>query len=212
MIIHSMDNPSSIGLFNGQMGYIICLVHCSKVLNKPYLEDVADFLFQNIAMRVLDQSDIFFANGLSGICWGVEYLVSYGFMPGPADDICRAADVKIMQYDIRRIKKMTLGNGLIGLCHYMVSRIQGNLRNAISMPFDKQYITDWQNLLESKALNIPNDLYHTLATSLIGEQIEQTFSLTCIYDEFRNRQEKDNLLFNNYTRSLMRDLSKYITI
>lgn len=149
LTLHSMDNPHALGLLYGQMGIVTVMAQCVRQWNIPELESAADFLFSNISANTGRVYDIGFANGLSGICWGVEYLVQYDIMPGPADDICRDTDRRIMQTDIRRVSDFGLYAGLRGIWQYVKARIQGNMTAGLPLPFDKSYLSDWLGVLRN---------------------------------------------------------------
>lgn len=147
MILHAVNNPDAVGLFYGQMGLTLVIAQIAKQREFSIFETSADFLFDNISKQVGRVPDVSFANGLSGICWGVEYLVTHDLMPGPADDVCSEADSKIMDRDVRRIKDFSLATGALGLWHYVQARICGNLLAKLPLPFDSTYLKDWSALI-----------------------------------------------------------------
>ncbi|MBD5293921.1 MAG: hypothetical protein HDR79_08470 [Bacteroides sp.] len=157
LVFHALDSPYALGLFHGQMGILIVVAHCSKQWGLSELECVADFLFEHIRLNTRRVDKIGLSTGLSGICWGVEYLVQHGIMPGPADDICEEVDGKIMQTDVRRIDDFSLATGLNGLWLYVKARIQGNLVAGLPLPFDFVYLNDWQNVLTQNKEHFPVD-------------------------------------------------------
>lgn len=83
-----------------------------------------------------------FASGLSGIGWGVEYLIQNGFVEGEGVEICEEIDQKIMKTDPRRIVDMSLDTGFEGILHYVVYHLQGAFKQNIRLPFDERYLSD----------------------------------------------------------------------
>lgn len=45
-----------------------------------------------------------FCSGLSGVGWGVEYLIQNKFVDADSDELLEDIDAKIMEWDVRRIK------------------------------------------------------------------------------------------------------------
>lgn len=146
IILHSNDNPDNIGLFNGQAGVMLVLAHYAHVKGKPFIENVTDFLLDNIISKIHKDMSIFFADGLSGIGWSIEYLVQNGYLRGSTVDICADIDQKIMSCDIRRIKSLDVEDGLGGLMHYIVAHIQSANNEGRSV-FDSLYLSDLFDIL-----------------------------------------------------------------
>ncbi len=168
MLLHSMDNPQQIGLLTGQMGIVLVIEEYSRQWKCPWLEVAADYIYDNIAKRICNMYDIGFSSGLSGIGWGVEYLVQHNFMPGPADEICKEVDTRIMQSDIHRIKDTSATEGMLGLFAYVQSRILGNVRSGLGLPFDSEYLTGWLNVLTTNPECFHVE-YHWLKRALSGD-------------------------------------------
>ena len=66
-----------------------------------------------------------FANGLTGIGWGVEYLIQKGFQKGVGVEICEAIDAKLMAVNLRRVHDLSLETGIEGWLHYIMAHAQG---------------------------------------------------------------------------------------
>ena len=132
---------SDIGLFDGKMGIIISLITYSRRNKLKCIESMADFLMEQLLESMTDISPISFSNGLTGIGWGIEYLIQNGYMPGCGADICTEIDKKLMSYDIRRLGDFSLEDGIYGWLHYIVAHIQGANRCGKQV-FDRMYIID----------------------------------------------------------------------
>ncbi|MBD5351329.1 MAG: hypothetical protein HDR86_00680 [Bacteroides sp.] len=189
LILHTMDNPSALGLLTGQMGVIIVVSQCAKQWNLPILDQSADFIFYNISQKIGLATDMGFANGLSGICWGVEYLVQHDIMPGPADDICSEVDERVMKLDIRRTVDFSLQSGALGLWHYVQARIQGNLSAALQTPFDRMYLEDWRILIAQNEEKFPSGALFWLTSALGGSLIPYKLSISPFIDKFVKRSQ-----------------------
>ena len=132
---------SDIGLFDGKMGIIISLITYSRRNKLKCIESMADFLMEQLLESMTDISPISFSNGLTGIGWGIEYLIQNGYVPGCGADICTEIDKKLMSCDIRRVDDLSLEHGIYGWLHYIVAHIQGANRCGKQV-FDRMYIID----------------------------------------------------------------------
>lgn len=148
IIIHSLDVPSAIGLLHGQMGIILTIEEYSHKFERPWLSECSDFIFDNICQRIPRNIDNSFAYGLSGIGWGLEYLIQKGYMDGVGDELCKDIDKVISQIKISRITDLSIETGLLGLWEYVSARIQGNIKCGRPMPFDEEFLTDWVSIIE----------------------------------------------------------------
>ena len=64
-----------IGLFHGKIGIVIFFAHYHKLTNNPVFEDAADELMDELMKGLHKELSIDFGSGLSGIGWGIEYLI-----------------------------------------------------------------------------------------------------------------------------------------
>ncbi len=174
MVLHSMDNPNAVGLLAGQTGVLITIARYARAAGAEELETVADALFENVREKAARMRDISFAYGLSGICWGVEYLVQKGIMPGPADEICSAIDEHIVKFPLTAIEGFSLETGLTGLWQYVWMRIQGNLKGGLPLPFPTEYLAAWLEILETNADKFPPGSGGRLQRAIDGETLEFT--------------------------------------
>lgn len=168
LVLHSMDSPNEVGLFRGQMGYVIALSKYARQHNVPQLETIADFLCDNVFSRAGALRDISFATGLSGICWGIEYLVQEGILDGNAETYCSGVDDQVMRTDVSRVSDFSLESGLGGLWHYVQARLQGNHRANLKVPFDEEYLAKWAEIIERNPTALPLGSKQIIADSLNG--------------------------------------------
>ncbi|MDD6437916.1 MAG: hypothetical protein PUG09_07600 [Prevotella sp.] len=114
----------SLGLLNGKMGAVIFFYYYSKYSGCSRYGKFAEELLEEVYKQIYNGYPLAFADGLSGIAWAVVYLLRNGFVK--ADDeqeLLADLDEKILEWDVRRIKDMSLEKGLLGLGHYILSRI-----------------------------------------------------------------------------------------
>lgn len=168
LILRAMNIRFVPGLFYGQMGLLLIVAQSCKQWKIPSIDLAADFLFEQIQKQLLNTSISSFAHGLPGICWGIEYLVYHGIMPGPANGVCMEMDKHIMDIDIRRAKDFSVENGVLGIWHYVQSRVQGNLMCSLPLPFDNMYLKDWRNLIEMHEDKFPLNSLEWITSAIDG--------------------------------------------
>lgn len=134
---------SDIGLLDGKMGIAIAFAHLSRYStnNEIYYEYMSDLL-DDILGNIHKGLNYSFKSGLSGIGWGIEYLIQNGFVEGDSVEICEEIDHRIMEVNPKRILDISMENGFEGLLHYIVFHLQGAIRQETKLPFDKEYLLD----------------------------------------------------------------------
>ena len=83
-------------LYFGKMGIAIYFSYCSKIMNNKTYEDFADALIDDIYEDISSISSLDFATGLTGIAWGMLYLIKNKFIEGNHDIILKDIDDKII--------------------------------------------------------------------------------------------------------------------
>lgn len=134
LILHS-NNILSIGLLDGKMGIALVLFHYARVYKSRECRLVAEHLLDQVMSSLTSRTAIDFANGLTGIGWGIEYLIQNGYMKGDSADICEVIDRKLMEISISRLTDLTLDSGLEGFLHYLNAHIQGTRNSSIRPDF-----------------------------------------------------------------------------
>ncbi len=93
------------GLFNGKMGTAILLYHGARYLELPELYRVAGSLIDDILEEPLEVG-YSFKNGLSGIAWGIHYLMLNGFIEPESnffddlDNLLFKNNASVLKYDL----------------------------------------------------------------------------------------------------------------
>lgn len=164
LILHANDVPNAIGLLDGKMGIALVLAHYARCSRKKKIEHAADFLVENVMNQLTTTVSIDFANGLSGIGCGIEYLIQNNYMKGCGADILQDLDERIMQVDVTRIKDWSLEKGLLGILHYVLYHLQGANKSELRV-FDKPYLASWLSILKDN-----EDLHKLLQKGLDKEK------------------------------------------
>ena len=131
-----------IGLYQGQIGVVLAM---SKLFKQTKNEVFSDFhydLLEIVIEKINKELPLSLNNGLSGIGWGIEYLIQNGFVEGKSVEICEEIDHRIMETDPRRMTDLSLETGFEGLLHYIVYHLQGAMMQKTRLPFDNAYLSD----------------------------------------------------------------------
>lgn len=133
---------SNIGLFDGQMGVALAISKLYEHTKNEILLDSVYDLLELILSKINKGLSFSFSNGLSGIGWGIEYLIQHKLVEGESVEICEEIDKKIMETDPRRIVDYSLETGFEGLLLYIVYHLQGAIQQGTKLPFDNTYLSD----------------------------------------------------------------------
>lgn len=142
-----------IGLLNGKTGIVIAFAHLYELTHNEIYYDYMCELLDDVLEHVHKGLDIGFMSGLSGIGWGIEYLIQNRFVEGQGIEICEEIDKRIMAFDPRRIIDLSLDSGLEGLLHYVLIHIGGSNAANSQLPFDEMYFSDLYDMVKSLLAN-----------------------------------------------------------
>ena len=125
LISKNMTISSDHSLFHGNIGFSLLYYHLSRITRNAEYEQIAEELLDKVFANLSVGSSIDYEHGLSGIGWGIEYLVQNGFIEGDTDEILEEVDnkiFKILQKD--NLGSFELINGLTGYLFYLISRLK----------------------------------------------------------------------------------------
>ena len=170
LMLHT-SHQDNLGLLNGKMGVAIFFFHYTEYIAKKVYKDFAGELINEIYKEIHVNYPCDFKDGLSGIAWGVEYLVRNQFVEGETDEILEDLDRQILERDVRRIQDNTLDTGLKGLAYYIISRCANRERN--NNIISEEYILDLIKALQSNIYkdNENTQLIKTLKGILAHQQV-----------------------------------------
>jgi hypothetical protein len=143
LMLHA-SHLNSIGLLEGKMGISIFFFHYSVYSKKKIYKQFAEELIREIYKEINTGHSFHFVDGLSGIAWGMEYLVRNKFVTGNTDMVLRGLDSKILEWDVRYMKDCSLEKGLEGLARYVISRCCGNTSREIPDTYIQDLIASYQ--------------------------------------------------------------------
>lgn len=160
-----------IGLLEGRMGILITFYELSKELNDEIYSAYAGELLDQVFTTIHNQFPVGFESGLSGIGWGIEYLIQNKFVEGDGLEICEEIDSNLMNVDPRRMNDFSFDNGLHGILHYILAHIKGCMVQERRLPFDNIYLTDLYHKINDQ-----------LAVSEDGYFISTAEHFKCFYE------------------------------
>lgn len=153
---------SRIGLFDGKMGLMIFLFHYARHCGNTLYEDFAMELFEEICRDISFDTPIGLGNGLCGIGWGILYLIQNGFIEDNANEILEDIDKRIMEYDLTRMKDMSLENGFRGMALYLSERLKD-----LSSPYDARYRMDFGQSCIELECTIPESSLEVVCKAMV---------------------------------------------
>lgn len=113
---------ANLGLYNGKMGAIIYFFNLAKYTGNHtyhmYAEELLDQLFSHINISY----PLNFADGFSGIAWGIEYLMHNNFIEPNSNDTLEELDEQIFKINFNYAEPNNLLYGLEGFAYYLISR------------------------------------------------------------------------------------------
>lgn len=147
-LILNASNMSNLGLFHGKMGVAIFFYLYGRYSRLSYYTDFADILLDELFSELDISLSVSFENGLSGIGWGIEYLVQNNYIDGDTYEILYEVNSIFMQkIDIRRCQDLSWETGLKGILYYVLTHLTSFVRNKTVIPFDKLFLTDLLNTI-----------------------------------------------------------------
>ncbi|NLV18314.1 MAG: hypothetical protein GXY51_02355 [Bacteroidetes bacterium] len=118
-----IDNP---GLLNGKTGISIFFYEYGRYLNNKIYTDYAGELIDEIYEEIAQNTPLSFSGGLTGIGWGIEYLVKNKFVDADTDEALADIDNAVYRGILNNPLLLESENDLFGYGHYCLSRLRGH--------------------------------------------------------------------------------------
>lgn len=197
-----------IGISNGKMGILLALVEYNRLYPNKVYEEYIDNLIDNVWENIHQSLPIDFASGLSGIGWGVDFLLYHKIIGGSSTELCKEIDERIMQTDPRRMADWSFENGLGGIMHYVLMHLGSALLQGDELPFDDTYLHDlYQAVIEvdpgKTDKKFQNDAKQYVGFYLRKEIPKLSFSLEGLVDGMTVNESK----LSNYPLGLKQGLA-----
>lgn len=146
-----------VGVFYGRMGLAITFYTLGRRLKNDIFSNFGDELLENILMSLDTTISKDFSIGLSGIGWGIEYLIHERFIECASDNILEDLDKIIVEEDWD-ISDLSLETGMEGLLHYILAHIKGCITRKESVPFNDIYLANLYKLIQNLPISINSNL------------------------------------------------------
>jgi hypothetical protein len=114
----------NIGLLNGKMGVAIFFFHYARYTNNEIYERYAGELIDEIYEDINHSTPVDFANGLTGIGWGIEYLVRNGFVEADTDEALEEIDNAIFRATMQSPVSIRNQSDLFGFGLFYLARLK----------------------------------------------------------------------------------------
>ena len=212
-LLYRSSDGNDVGLLHGKMGLILFFAFLFKHTNCQIYNDTAEELMDELRKVIHNELPVGFSKGLSGIGWGVEYLIQNGFINDDSLDTCEDIDKRIMEKDPRRITDYSFDTGLEGLLHYVLAHIKGVMLQRSQIPFDETYLFDlYQTVLEIQQDVELSDGFKRISSDYKifyknRDTIDYSLKLSTFIDDIRIRKN-NNLL--DFPLGLKNGLSGYL--
>jgi hypothetical protein len=116
----------NLGLLNGKMGIVIFFFHYSRYSGSEIYKEYASDLINEIYEEISTSTPMNFESGLTGIGWGIEYLIKNDFVQADTDEVLSDLDNTIYKHRINSPILIDTGCELFGYGFYYISRILGH--------------------------------------------------------------------------------------
>lgn len=116
----------NLGLLNGKMGIAIFFYHYFRYSGKNIFEDYAGELVDQIYSEISTNTSINLSDGLTGIGWGIEYLVKNGFVQADTDEALSEIDSAIYRIRLNTPVLVNPDDIFFSYGHYYISRLCGH--------------------------------------------------------------------------------------
>lgn len=139
-LIISSDCLDDNGLYHGKIGIAIFFMHYARYSNEMRYNNFASVLIDEIFDDMKIDISIDFERGLSGIGWGIEYLLQRKFVDGDSIEILEDIDLKLSEYNFLKISDLSFETGVAGINCYLNMHLLQKKNDCLSSNID--YIHD----------------------------------------------------------------------
>lgn len=160
---HLIINSSflkNLGLFHGKMGIVLFFMHYARYTGNAIYEEYAGDLLDEIFEDIHAGITLDFENGLSGIGWGLLYLLKNHFVEGDSDEVLFDIDQRMMEINLSRVVDKSVERGLGGYLYYLLERLSVVSEHSL---FDRDYRRELQKVMSSMLANELFDLDSLIA-------------------------------------------------
>lgn len=165
------------GLLYGKMGGVLFFHEYTRYTGEEIYNEYAYDLLMSVLNNLSKDIPVGFAQGFSGIGWGIQYLLSNRLLEADSEEIFEEIDRKIMEVDPLRMVDLSFDHGLAGIVFYITTRL---ICAGTDLSFRTQHASylnqlndGVERLAEEKVLTDIRKKFHTAyhGTHIIPEEI-----------------------------------------
>lgn len=162
-----IENP---GLLNGKTGISVFFYEYGRYLKNKIYTDYAGELIDEIYEEIAINTPLNFASGLTGIGWGIEYLVKNKFVDADTDEVLADIDNAVNRGILNNPLLLENENDLFGYGHYCLSRLRGheNDNDNLSSLIKKEHLIYLIDECERLLVHKRNHLLNSIDTSYVA--------------------------------------------
>ncbi len=141
-----------IGLFSGKMGICICYYHLAHKTGDKAYEHFAEKLLDEVYSKVPKTNILDIDSGLSGIGWGINYLIKNNFVQGNVNHVLRDIDDQIFSVMNLNWEERVAGNSqnFVLLLYYLYERLKAQKKGSPDEYLYQQLIIKIINRLDDE--------------------------------------------------------------
>lgn len=181
LIVQVARQDLGSGLLDGKVGVAIILFTCGRILQSRAMTILAEGILEETLNNLRKGSSLCFASGLSGIVWGIDFLIEHGYIDGDSSYICADLTKITMSVAPSRLD-LSLEYGLKGLLHHVLAHMKRNTPS----PFTKDFLQDIYNCALCMTKQSIDKGLQALSNAFIcfyeGGNLEYTCSLQYLLD------------------------------
>lgn len=169
------------GLYYGKTGLTIAYYLMYSVLGKKNYVEKARSLVDDLGDNINNAQELNFENGLSGIGWGIEWLVQNKFIDANTNDILEEFDDELYKTVVfAKSLDLSLSKGTIGKAMYFYKRLTSRNQNTSRYRdiCNQECLVLLIDELNDKLLDEENNLYveTELLNTTIANELAQALS------------------------------------
>lgn len=156
----------NLGLLNGKLGISIFFYHYYRYTGNKIFEEYAEELIDEIYEEINTSTPVDFTDGLSGIGWGIDYLIKNKFVDAETDEALAEIDNSLFQKMLDSPFSIDTGNDFFGYAIYCYSRFKGHENDDKKKKYFLYLIDECERLLIGK--QIPEFNFWQLNTAMVN--------------------------------------------
>lgn len=132
LLLENAKEETDLGLLHGKLGLSIYFYHLAKKTRNHEYNLEADKLIGELFEKLSETKlPIDFENGLTGMAWGISYLVNSDFVEANLDETLAELDDRIFRFleDQKNHLSADFRSGILGYLTYYLDRLENSLKS-----------------------------------------------------------------------------------